>query len=279
VIAYVKTVYDSRELMFNLASRQIKGQYKKTVFGQLWSLANPLALMLVYTFVFAFVFRISPPPGDPSGVDIFALWLLCGLLPWTFFARSLNVGVMSLVSNEALITKVHFARVVLPISGVAAIAYNFLFEMGVLMVALLIAGAAVYQTIPYLLLALVLLFLFSVGIALLLSIVNVYFRDTEHLVTIALQLWIYLTPVIYPVSLVANQSEKIGALLGTPITLLDIYSVNPMLQFMELFRSILYDVSPPDSITVLLCTSWALVALSAGFFLYSRKDKNLAEAL
>jgi lipopolysaccharide transport system permease protein len=265
--------------MLNLASRQIKGQYKKTVFGQLWSLANPLALMLVYTFVFAFVFRISPGPGNPSGLQNFALWLLCGLLPWTFFARSLSVGVMSLVSNEALITKVYFARVVLPVSGVTAIAYNFMFEMGVLLVALLIAGAAVYLTIPYLLIALVLLFLFAVGLALVLSIVNVYFRDTEHLVTIVLQLWIYLTPVIYPVSLVATQSDKVGPLFGADITLLGIYSTNPMAQFMELFRAILYDVRAPDSLTLLLCTAWALVALTVGILIYSRKDKNLAEAL
>jgi lipopolysaccharide transport system permease protein len=245
----------------------------------LWSLANPLALMAVYTFVFAFVFRISPGAGDPSGVKVFALWLLCGLLPWTFFARSLNVGVMSLVSNEALITKVYFARVVLPISGVTAIAYNFLFEMGVLLIALLIAGAAVYQTLPYLAIALVLLFLFAVGLALILSILNVYFRDAEHLVTIVLQLWIYLTPVIYPVSLVATQSDKVGPLFGTDITLLGIYSSNPMVQFMELFRAILYDVRVPDGQTLLLCTAWALVALTVGILIYSRKDKNLAEAL
>lgn len=278
-MSYLKDVLSSRELMINLAVREIKGKYKKTILGQLWSLANPLALMLVYTFVFAFVFRVTPGPGNPSGLDSFALWLLCGLLPWLFFARALSAGVQSLVANESLIQKVYFARVVLPISDVVAIGYNWLFEMFVLLVALLFVGAQIWSTVLYFLLIMILLFLFAVGLALILSIVNVYFRDTEHLISIALQLWMYLTPVIYPISLVATQSEKIGPLFGTNITLLDLYSLNPMEQFITVFRTVLYDVAPPTTSSLLVCLFWTTISLSAGVFIYSKKDKNLAEAL
>lgn len=278
-MSYIKDVLGSRELMINLAVREIKGKYKKTILGQLWSLANPLALMLVYTFVFAFVFRVTPGPGNPSGLDSFSLWLLCGLLPWLFFARALSAGVQSLVANESLIQKVYFARVVLPISDVVAIGYNWLFEMLVLLVALIIVGAQVWNTALYLVLIIILLFLFAVGLALILSIVNVYFRDTEHLISIALQLWMYLTPVIYPTSLVLTQSEKIGPLFGTPITLIDIYSLNPMEQFINVFRTVLYDVGTPAISSVLVCFLWALISLTTGILIYSRKDKNLAEAL
>lgn len=278
-MSYIKDVLGSRELMINLAVREIKGKYKKTILGQLWSLANPLALMLVYTFVFAFVFRVTPGPGNPSGLDSFALWLLCGLLPWLFFARALSAGVQSLVANESLIQKVYFARVVLPISDVVAIGYNWLFEMLVLLVALIIVGAQVWNTALYLVLIIILLFLFAVGLALILSIVNVYFRDTEHLISIALQLWMYLTPVIYPTSLVLTQSEKIGPLFGTSITLIDLYSLNPMEQFINVFRTVLYDVGTPAISSVLVCFLWALISLTTGILIYSRKDKNLAEAL
>ena len=278
-MSYIKDVLGSRELMMNLAVREIKGKYKKTILGQLWSLANPLALMLVYTFVFAFVFRVTPGPGNPSGIDSFALWLLCGLLPWLFFARALSSGVQSLVANESLIQKVYFARVVLPVSDVIAIGYNWLFEMMVLLVALLIAGAQVWITAFYLIVIIILLFLFAVGLALIFSIVNVYFRDTEHLIAIALQLWMYLTPVIYPTSLVLSQSEKIGPLFGSNITLMDIYSLNPMEQFINVFRTVLYDVAAPSSSSLLICSIWALISLSVGIFIYSKKDKNLAEAL
>jgi lipopolysaccharide transport system permease protein len=279
LMSYLKDVLASRELMTNLAIREIKGKYKKTLLGQLWSLANPLALMLVYTFVFSFVFRVSPGPGAPSGLDSFALWLLCGLLPWLFFSRALGVGVQSLVANEALIQKVYFARVVLPIADVVAIGYNWLFEIAVLVVALLIAGAHLWLTLPYLIIAILLLFFFTIGLSLVLSIVNVYFRDTEHLIAIALQLWMYLTPVIYPLSLVQSQSEKIGGLFGSEITLIEIYSLNPMEQFMSLFRSVLYDVAAPSPQTILICCGWASLALVAGIFVYSKRDRYLAEAL
>ena len=84
---YLKEVLASRELLANLTLREIRGQYKRTIFGQLWSLVNPLASMLVYTLVFAFILRVEPEAGDPSGLDIFAVWLLCGLLPWAFFSN------------------------------------------------------------------------------------------------------------------------------------------------------------------------------------------------
>src|SRR6187399_910761 len=128
---YIREVIAARELLANLTLREIRGKYKRTVFGQLWSLANPLALMLIFTFVFGIIFRIPVEPGDPSGLDIYALWLLTGLLPWTFFATVLNSGVGSLVNNAGLIQKVYFARIVLPLSLVGSSAYNWLFEMGV----------------------------------------------------------------------------------------------------------------------------------------------------
>lgn len=158
---YIKELVASRELLVNLTMREIKGKYKRTVFGQLWSLVNPLALMVIYTFVFALIFRITPEPGDPSGVDVFALWLLCGLLPWIFFANVLTQGVNSLVGNAGLIQKVAFSRVVLPFSQVASSAYNWLFEMTVLIVALSIVGAVVLPWIPLLLVAMLLLGMFG----------------------------------------------------------------------------------------------------------------------
>jgi hypothetical protein len=108
-MAYLKEVLASRELLANLTLREIRGKYKRTVFGQLWSLANPLALMLIYTFVFAFIFRITPSPGDPSGLNVFAVWLLCGLLPWTFVSNVINQGVhaMTMWWTRARTGRVH----------------------------------------------------------------------------------------------------------------------------------------------------------------------------
>lgn len=276
---YLTEVWGSRELLFNLVSRDVRGKFKRTVFGQLWSLLNPLALMLIYTFVFGLIFRSNPPPGDPSGLDVFPLWLLCGLLPWTFFSSVLSSSAGSLVANSGLIQKVSFSRVVLPLSTVGASAYNWAFEMAVLLVALAIAGSFWLPWLPLLVVAMALLALFAAGVGLLFSIFTVYFRDTEYLLGIVLQFWLYLTPIIYPISLVAGESAKLGGLLGTPITLLGIYDINPMVHFVEVFRNLIYDNRGPDPIEWLICLSWAVASVACGLAVFRRSERNLAEAL
>ena len=276
---YLKEVIASRELLVNLVSREIKGKYRRTIFGQLWSLANPIALMIIYTLVFGLIFKSNPPPGDPSGLDLFALWLLCGLLPWIFFANVLNYGVGSLVANANLIQKVYFTRIVLPLSVVGSSAYNWVFEMAVLVIALSIAGGFVLPWVPLLLVAMLMLALFAAGIALILAVANVYFRDTEYFLTIVLQIWMYLTPIIYPLSLVKSTSDDIGGLLGTPIRLLDIYRLNPMEHFVTVFRQLLYDNRVPDGAELLICLGWTVASFVIGIIVFRRNERNLAEAL
>jgi lipopolysaccharide transport system permease protein len=124
-----------------------------------------------------------------------------------------------------------------------------------------------------------LLAVFAAGIGLIFSIANVYFRDTQYLLTILLQLWIYLTPIIYPIELVAGKSASTGGILGTPITLLGLYDLNPMVHFVALFRQLIYDNRWPDGIEWLICTIWALAALGIGMLVFQRNERNLAETL
>ncbi|NTV38471.1 MAG: ABC transporter permease [Demequinaceae bacterium] len=276
---YLKEVFAARELLANLTLREVRGKYKRTVLGQLWSLANPLALMLIYTFVFKFIFRGQPDVGDPSGLDVFAIWLLCGLLPWVFFSTVLNLSSGSLVANASLIQKVYFTRIVLPLSLVGATAYNWLFEMGVLVVALLIAGSFVLPWLPVVLVAMVLLALFGAGLGLMLAVANVYFRDTQYFVSILLQMWMYLSPIVYPTSMVTTQSEKLGGLFGTSITLTNLYNLNPMVPFLEVFRNLLYDNRWPDPMQWLICSAWAFGILALGVVVFRANEKRLAEAL
>lgn len=268
-----------RELFANLVQRELKGKYKRTVLGQLWSLANPLALMLIYTFVFRFVFRLEPEPGDPSGLNVFPLWLLTGLLPWLFFQNTLVQGMQSLISNEALIKKVYFPRNVLVLSTAASVSINWATEMGVLLVAILFAGAwMALAWAPVAVVFMVLLAVFAAGLGLLLSIANVYFRDTEYLTSIVLQLGMYLTPIIYPLTLVQDLSDRVGTIVG-PITLLDIYKLNPMLHFIEAFRALLYDNTLPSLGNTLACVLAAAASMSLGWWVFSRHEKKLAEIL
>lgn len=278
-MVYLREVWGARELLQNLTLREVRGKYKRTVFGRLWSLVNPLVLMLIYTFVFSFIFRMTPEPGSPSGLDVFPVWLLCGLLPWLFFSTALTTGTASLVDNAGLIKKVYFPRLVLPLSMIASATYNWAFEIVVLVIVVTVAGAFVLPWIPFVLLAMVLLAVFAAGCSLLLAVLNVHFRDTQHLLSLVLQIWMYLSPIIYPLSFVRAQSEEVGPLLGTSITIEGIYSVNPMVGFIEVFRSVLYDNTWPEPVAVATCALWSLVAIVLGTVVFRRAEPKLAEAL
>jgi len=279
-VGYFREVLASRELLVNLTQREVSGKYRRTALGQLWSLANPIAAIIIYTFVFSVIFQLQAPVGEQSGLSYYALFLVCGLLPWLFFNRVLSQGVDSIVDNAGLVQKVYFPRLVLPLSLMGASFVTWLFEMGVLVAALLIVGAwGLVPLLPLVLAFMVLLALFAGGFAMVLAIANVYFRDMSYLISLVLQFWFYLTPILYPVTLVATQSEKIGGLLGTPVTLLDLYRLNPMEPFVAIFRSLLYDNVLPGAQPVITAVVWTVVFLVAGYLLFWRKEKMLAELL
>jgi len=277
-VSLVSELRDSRELLVNLTRREVKGKYKRTALGQLWSLANPIAAMLVYTAVFSFIIRMEPEPGDPSGLDVFALWLMCALLPWTFFTGVVIGGMNSLTGNENLIKKVYFPRSALVVSNAFSGLYTWATEMVVLALVLLVFGSALLPWLPLVVVFMALLACFALGVSMLLSIANVYFRDTQHFVGILFQIWFYLTPIVYPVTLVADRSERMGPLFGG-VTLLDLYRLNPMERFSEVFRNLLYDNRLPSMSSMLICLLWTVVALWVGSTVFSRHSKGLAEAL
>lgn len=277
-MSLVADIRGSRELLVNLTRRELKGKYKRTVLGQGWSLANPIASMLVYTLVFSIIIRIQPEAGDPSGLDVFALWLMCALLPWTFFTNVVNGGMRSLVENDNLIKKVYFPRSTLVMASGAASLYTWAIEMTLLVVALLFVGGRPLPWLPLVALTMVVLFAFSLGVSFLLSIANVYFRDTQHLVSILFQVWFYLTPILYPATEVARRSETTGPILGS-VTIIDIYRLNPMEGFVQVFRILLYDNRLPGWPLMVQCFAWAAAVLGLGSWAFARHQSRLAEVL
>jgi lipopolysaccharide transport system permease protein len=279
-MSYLKEMLGARELLFNLTRREVSGKYRRTSLGQLWSLANPIAAIIIYTFIFSLIFQINAPIGSQSGLNNYALFLVSGLLPWLFFQRVTAQGIESLVNNAGLIQKVYFPRLVLPLSVVGGVLFTWAFEMAVLIVALLIVGAwGLLPFLPLVLLAMGLLAFFAAGLATFLAVINVYFRDTSHLVTVVLQFWFYLTPILYPISLVESQSARYGGLGGTQITLLDLYRLNPIEPFISIFRSLLYDNALPAQGAVISAGLWTLIMVGAGFVVFWRNEKLLAERL
>lgn len=273
MLVYLKELFATRELLANLTMREVKGKYRRTFFGQLWSLINPLATMLVYTVVFSIIFRARPAVGDPSGLNIYALWLMCGLLPWTFFNRVVSGGLASITSNASLIKKVYFPRMHLPFSVTGSTGFTWLNEMGLLAVVLTVFGGFPLPWVPLVLVFMVLLALFATGMGMALAILTVYFRDTQHFTSIALQMWMYLTPIIYPITLVEKASQEHGAWI------LDVYRLNPMEQFVNVFRQLMYDNRWPDFTDTLWCVGWAVGMFVVGFLIFKRFEKKLAVLL
>lgn len=269
----MRNLWASRDLIGNLTLREIKSKYRRTVLGQLWSLLNPIALLATYSVVFSYVLQVQAPKGDPSGLHTFALWLASALLPYLFVSAALNAGLASLVGGTNLIKKVYFPRETLVLAAVMSALFTFLIEMFVLHVAIVIFGGSLTPLRLLVTLGLIaLLGVFALGLALLASVVNVYFRDTQHLVGIFLLAWLYATPIIYPIHLVE-------ARLGGDSTGFAIYQLNPLARFAEAFRDTLYDGHMPEGSTVvyLVCVSFAILAV--GHVVFRSLEGSLAEEL
>lgn len=266
----VREVVERRELLWNLTLRELRGRYKRTALGFGWSLLNPIATMVVFTFVFSFVLKITPDPGDPSGLDAFAVWLMCGLLPWNFFSLSTGTSMGAIVGGANLIKKVAFPREQLVIANVAALLITFLIELALLIVVLLIAGNMVLPWLPVAMLFVVLLAAFATGIGLVLGALNVYFRDLSHLWGIVAMVWFYATPIVYPISLIDDRNSE---------TLSFVYGLNPMTRFVEAFRDVLYDLRMPTAGTFLILVTSAAGSLVFGMWVFGRLSPRFAEEL
>jgi ABC-type polysaccharide/polyol phosphate export permease len=193
----LRTAAAHRNLLYLLSLKELRTRYKKSVLGWAWSLLNPLTQMAIFSVIFLYVFKAAPPVGDPSGLSNFPLYFLSGALPFNFFSISVGVAIGSVQGGAGLIKKVQFPHEHLVFSVIVAQFVTLMIELGVLMVALLIAGNMVLPWIPVLLLILGLLALFTTGVALALSAANVFFHDVNYLWGIAAQILFYATPIIY----------------------------------------------------------------------------------
>jgi len=256
----------SRELMVNLTLRELRSKYKRSFLGWTWSLLNPLASMLVFTIVFQYFLDVEAPPGEPSGMHTFAFFLLCGLLPWNFLSNSINASMGVLVGNSNLIKKVYFPREVLVVANVASWDVALLLELGVLSVALLVAGNFVIPWLLPTLLLVVVQSIFVIGVGLLLSVLTVYFRDIQHFVGIFLQIWFYATPIVYPLDFVPRRVRFL-------------YELNPMVRFVEAYRDCLYNLRLPPLLDTLYLVVVAAATLGLGLFVFARLEPKLAEEL
>lgn len=264
MITWLKELYAYRELLINLVKKELKLRYRGSALGFLWSLLNPLLTMLIFTFVFANVFKL--------GIKNFPVFLLVGLLPWIFFSGSITASTGAILAYSHLVKKVYFPKVILPISYVAADLINFLLAELVLFCFLIFYGYNFYIYIPLLLVVIVLQVIFTLGIALILSSINVYFRDIQYIVGVLTLILFYGTPIIYSIDMI----EKMNIMKTYP-WLLTIYKLNPLAAMITVYRSLLYQTQAPSLYMLGYSAVAAVVTLFIGYVVFSRLEPKFAE--
>jgi ABC-type polysaccharide/polyol phosphate export permease len=264
------SLWHYRSLIWNFAQRDLKSRFKGTALGWAWSLMLPLATLLTYSFVFAVIFRGAPPDFGNGRAGLFAVWLWAGLVPWTFFLIAINVSIPTLMANGPLLQKVYFPSYA-PILGAAlAILVQSSIELGILALVLLALGNV---GLTWLMLPLwaVLFVSFVAAVAVTLAILNVYFRDVAHLVSVALQLLFFLTPIIYQVNLVPETWH------GLPLRAL--VGLNPLAGFVDALRSLIYDLKMPGLSTWIQLTAWTIAALGLAVLVYRARGLDIGESI
>ncbi|MGA1182990.1 MAG: ABC transporter permease [Ilumatobacteraceae bacterium] len=264
----LRDIVASRELLWNLTLRELKQRYRGSFLGWTWSMLNPLSQMLIMTFVFGVAFGVTARVGDPSGIDIYGLYVLSGIIPWGFFTLICGLGLQSITSNAALVRKVFFPREGLVISQVLFSFVQFGIEMSLVCVALAIVGSPLLPYIPITVLLMVLLGVFATGIALMLAVGSVYFRDLGYLWTIISQVWFYSTPVIY-------DPERFDG--RAPQAVLFLLHWNPPAVFLRALRHTTYDGRFPGLADVVFCLVVGFLTCLLGLRIFKRFSVRLAE--
>jgi lipopolysaccharide transport system permease protein len=261
LIRDLEQLVQHRELLVAWITRELKARYKQTTLGIVWAVVQPLSLMLIFTLVFGIFVRVPMQDGLP-----YPLFSYAGLLAWTFTATSLSLGVTSLTRNMHVLTTVYFPREILPIAVVAASLADFALA-SMVFVGLLIAYHIAIN--PYVLLIPVILLvqiLLTVGITLWASATNVFWRDARFVVPLALQIWFYASPIVYPIHLV-------------PQKFYPFYILNPMVGIVEGYRATVLRATPPDWITLGIAALAAIVLFVSGYAYFKHGETQFADTV
>jgi lipopolysaccharide transport system permease protein len=255
-----------RNLVLNLVVRDVKARYKRSVLGFLWSLLTPLAMMLVFTVVFTIIM--------PSQIENYPIFLLCGLLPWNYFTGALMVSINSVAGNANLVKKVYFPREVLPISSVLANLVNFLLGLVVLIGVLIVFRTQFSPWLGLLPFVILIQTCFILGVALFLSAINVYYRDTLMIMDVVLLAWFFLTPVVYSIAMLPSSYEILGFTVNVQRLM---YILNPMASLIAAYRDLLYWGYRTDLDFFVRTAITAAAVLVLGYWYFVRKSRDFGE--
>lgn len=258
-----------RYLVYNLVMRDLKARYRNSVLGFLWSLLNPLGMMIVFTIMSVVLF-----PNEM--VQNYPVFLLSGILPWNNFSASVMMGGNSVLANGHLIKKVYFPPEVLPLSSVLANLVNFLLALLVLFGVMLFFRTQVTAWLWLLPLVILIQTAFTLGIVFFLSSLQVYYRDTLMIMDVVMLAWFFLTPVFYSVGVLPDSYTVMGITLDVQRWY---YILNPMASLINMYRDLLYGATRTDFDFFLRTSVTAIVVLLVGYWFFVRSSGNFSEEI
>ena len=248
------------ELLMNLTRREVKGRYSQSLFGAGWAIAQPLAMMAVFTLVFARLGQM------PSGGAPYPLFAFSALVPWFFFSNSVNSGTMSLVTYRNIVTKTYFPREIVPLAQVGSRLVDLAAASALFALLMVYYNIAVSSWVAFVPIFVGLLVLFTLGVTLMTSAINVFYRDVSPVVQIGLQLWLYLTPVAYPLSAVPDEYRSF-------------FLLNPLTGVVEGLRAVLVFDQAPEWEVVGISAALIFGLLIASIVLFKSTDKYFADVI
>ena len=256
----LKSIWEYRELLYFLVWRDLKVRYKQTAIGVSWTILQPLIGMIIFTAIFGYLARI---PSDGIPYPIFAF---CGLLPWTYFATSLNRCMVSVVADAQLVSKVFFPRLILPLSGTMSGLVDFLISLCLFLGLMNWYGFAVTWRVVVLPAFLLLALLTALGIGLWFAALNVRYRDIGYVVPFLTQIWMFASPIIYPASMIPEKHRWL-------------YSLNPMTGVIEAFRWTLLGKAHPDFMMISLSAVVVFGVFAGGLVFFRRMERTFADII
>lgn len=254
----LKLFWHYRELLTNLAKREITVRYKQSILGYAWVIINPLFQILVISFVFSTILKV-PTIGVP-----FVIFLSVALLPWTLFSTSLTSSTNALVNNSNLITKIYFPREILIYSTILSKIVDFALSLIILVGLIIWFQIPIHAYILWVPIIFIIQIILTTGLSLLLAAFNLFYRDIQYILTLTLTLWFYITPIAYPVEIIP---ERIRFL----------FSLNPMAVIVNAYREVVIGQGNPNIPSLLIAFAISVGIFIFAFFIFKKLEKSFAD--
>lgn len=256
----LRELWHYRELIYFLTWRDIKVRYKQASLGIAWAILQPVLTTAITSIVFGYLLKVD------TGSLPYPVFTLAALLPWHLFQLSLQKSSISLVGNANLITKIYFPRVIIPLSSVLAVLVDFAISLVLLFVVMAFYKIQLTWNVLWLFPLVLLAIVAALAVGLWLSALNVQYRDIQQMVPFLLQIWMYATPIVYPITIIPEGTIRY------------LYSLNPMVGVVQGFRWALFGGTPPD-MTLLVSAIAVLFLLISGLFFFRRMEKTFADVV